>query len=174
MVGEGYKTYIIAEIGANHNCDKKIAKKLIDKAVEAKVDAVKFQTYKAEKLYSKKTPKFSKDDKKPIDLIKSVELPREWHKELFDYAVKKNIHFLSSPFDYEAVDLLFDIGVPAFKISSFEITDLELLKYVARKKKTIILSTGMADFKEINEALNAIRSKRNTLNGCFSRCPHAP
>ena len=96
-VGNDHPTYIIAEIGSNHNRDKKIAKKLIDNAVEAGVDAVKFQTFKAEKLYSKKTPKFSKDDVKPFDLIKSIELPREWHQELMNYANEKNVHFLSSP-----------------------------------------------------------------------------
>jgi len=160
-VGDGYSTYIIAEIGANHNCNMKIAKELIDKAADAHVDSVKFQTYKAEELYSKKTPQFSKDDMKPFDLIKSVELPRKWHKELFEYAVEKNLHFISSPFDFEAVDLLNKIGVPAFKIASFEITDLELLKYTAEKKKPIILSTGMADFEEISEALETIRSTGN-------------
>ncbi len=81
-VGIGHPTYIIAEIGSNHNRNINIAKKLINKAAEAGVDAVKFQTFKAEKLYSKKAPKFSKDKVKPFDLIKSIELPREWHKEL--------------------------------------------------------------------------------------------
>lgn len=160
-VGGNNPTYIIAEIGANHNRDMDTAKKLIALATEADVDAVKFQTYKAEKLYSKKAPKFSKDNTDPFDLIKSVELPHEWHKELFDYTVKKGLHFLSSPFDYEAVDLLDKLGVPAFKIASFEITDLELLKYTAKKKKPIILSTGMADFEEINDAIDTIRSQGN-------------
>ena len=161
VIGDKHPAYIIAEIGANHNRDMNTAKKLIDKAAEADVDAVKFQTYKAETLYSKKTPKFSKDDVEPFDLIKSVELPRDWHKELFDYTVSKGLHFISSPFDFEAVDLLNKLGVPAFKIASFEITDLELLKYTAQKKKPIILSTGMADFEEIKEALDTIRSQGN-------------
>ena len=161
IIGGNNPTYIIAEIGANHNRDIKIAKKLIDLAAEAKVDAVKFQTYKAETLYSKKAPKFSKDKIKPYDLIKSVELPYAWHKELFNYTKKKKLHFLSSPFDFEAVDLLDKLGVPAYKIASFEITDLELLKYTANKKKPIILSTGMADFEEITDALKAIKSQGN-------------
>lgn len=161
IIGGNNPTYIIAEIGANHNRNMKIAKRLIDKAAEAHVDAVKFQTYKAEKLYSKNTPRFSKDNIKPFDLIKSIELPRKWHKELFEYTNRKGLHFLSSPFDLEAVELLNEIGVLAYKIASFEITDLELLKYIAQKKKPIILSTGMADFEEINDALRAIRSKRN-------------
>ena len=161
IVGNDHPTYIIAEIGSNHNRDKKIAKKLIDKAVDAGVDAVKFQTFRAEKLYSKKTPKFSKDDIKPFDLIKSIELPRKWHQDLMDYANGKNVHFLSSPFDYEAVDELDKIGVPAFKVASFEITDLELLNYIGKKKKPVILSTGMANVEEIQEAIDSIRSQNN-------------
>jgi len=160
-IGGNNPTYIIAEIGSNHNRDKKIAKKMIDKAANAGVDAVKFQTFKAEKLYSKKTPKFSKDKVSPFDLIKSIELPREWHKELFEYTEKKGLHFFSSPFDYEAVDQLDEIGVPAFKIASFEIVDLELLKYISQKKKPIILSTGMASIEEIEEAIDAIKSQGN-------------
>jgi len=160
-VGKNHPTYIIAEIGSNHNRDLNIAKKLIDKAANAGVDAVKFQTFKAEKLYSKKTPKFSKDNIKPFDLIKSTELPRAWHKELYKYTTDINLHFLSSPFDYEAVDELDKIGVPAFKIASFEIVDLELIKYIAKKGKPVILSTGMANIEEIEEALKAIRSQRN-------------
>ena len=161
IIGGVNKTYIIAEIGSNHNKNMETAKKLIDLASDAKVDAVKFQTYKAEKLYSKKAPKFSKDKKNPFDLIKSVELPYEWHKELSDYTKKKKMHFLSSPFDFDAVDLLEKLGVLAYKIASFEITDIELLKYTASKNKPIILSTGMADFEEINDALKTIRAQGN-------------
>jgi N-acetylneuraminate synthase/N,N'-diacetyllegionaminate synthase len=160
-IGNKYPTYIIAEIGSNHNRDLNIAKELIDKAAEAGVDAVKFQTFKAEKVYSKKAPRFSKDKVKPLDLIKNIELPDKWHKELYEYAINKNLHFLSSPFDYESVDLLNDIGVPAFKVASFEITDLELLGYIAKKNKPMILSTGMANLEEVQEALYAIRSQGN-------------
>lgn len=173
-IGKGYPTYIIAEIGSNHNRDIDIAKKLIEKAADAGVDAVKFQTYKAEKLYSKNAPKFSKDSVKPFDLIKAIELPREWHIALFKYATAKRLHFLSSPFDYEAVDELDKIGVPAFKVASFEITDLELLRYIAKKRKPIILSTGMASLGEIEEALEAIRSQGNNniiLLHCISLYP---
>ena len=160
-IGGKHPTYIIAEIGSNHNRDIDIAKKMIEEAAIADVDAVKFQTFKAEKLYSKKAPKFSKDSIKPFDLIKSIEIPREWHSELFKYAKNKRLEFISSPFDYEAVDDLYNIGVPAFKIASFEIVDLELLKYVAKKGCPIILSTGMATLEEIEEALTAIRSQGN-------------
>jgi N-acetylneuraminate synthase/N,N'-diacetyllegionaminate synthase len=174
IIGSGHPTYIIAEIGANHNGDISIAKKLIDKAAAACVDAVKFQTYKAEKLYSRRAPKFSKDDMKPFDLIKANELPREWHNELAQYTTQKKLHFLSSPFDYEAVDQLDDVGVPAFKVASFELTDLELLRYIAKKKKPVILSVGMATLGEIEEALTVIRSERNddiVLLHCTSLYP---
>jgi N-acetylneuraminate synthase/N,N'-diacetyllegionaminate synthase len=110
-------------------------------------------------------------------LIKSVELPREWHRGLFDYAVNKNLHFISSPFDYEAVDILNDLGVPAFKVASFEITDLELIKYVAKKGKPIIISTGMANMEEIKEALHTARSQGNDdviLLQCHSLYPTPP
>ena len=173
-IGGNNPTYIIAEIGSNHNKDKKIAKKMIDKAAEAGVDAVKFQTFQADKLYSKKTPKFSKDKMKPYDLIKSIELPRGWQKELCQYASKKKLHFLSSPFDFEAVDELHKIGVPAFKVASFEITDLELLKHIAKKKKPVILSTGMASIEEIEEAIDVIKSQGNdniVLLHCNSMYP---
>jgi len=174
IIGTGHPTYIIAEIGANHNGNISLAKKLIDKAAAACVDAVKFQTYKAEKLYSRHAPKFSKDDMNPYDLIKANELPREWHNKLAQYAKQKKLQFLSSPFDYEAVDQLDEVGVPAFKVASFELTDLELLRYIAKKKKPIILSVGMATLGEIEDALTVIRSERNddiVLLQCTSLYP---
>lgn len=160
-VGEGYPTFIIAEAGSNYNGDKTLAKELIDVAVEAGADAVKFQTYSAETLYSRKTPKFSKDDMKPYDLIKSIELPREWQSELAEYADKRGIYFMSTPFDYAAVDELEAIGVPAFKIASFTIVDLEFLKYVASKGKPMIISTGMASLGEIEDVLSTVKEVGN-------------
>jgi len=160
-IGDKHPTYIIAEIGNNHNNDINTAKKLIDKAAEAGVDAVKFQTFKAEKVYSKKAPKFSKDKIKPYDLIKPLELPIGEHKKLYKYTIGKKLHFLSSPFDFESVDELDKMGVPAFKVASFEIVDLELLKHIAKKKKPVIISTGMANLQEIQEAISAVRSQRN-------------
>jgi len=160
-IGEDHPTYIIAEIGSNHDRNFKIAKKLIDIAADAGADAVKFQSFKAEKLFSKKTPKISTYKKEPFELLKSLEMPREWHKKLSDYSIDKNLHFLSSPFDYEAVEELNEVGVPAFKIGSCEITDLDLLAYIAKKKKTIILSTGMATLGDIEDALETIKSKGN-------------
>jgi len=160
-IGRDHATYIIAEIGSNHNNDYDLAKKLINKAADAHVDAVKFQTFKAESLYSKKTPRFSKDNLNPFDLIKSIEMPREWLKDLKKYSESKDLDFFSSPFDFQAVDELDKLNVPAFKIASFEMVDLELLEYTAKKGKPIILSTGLADVKEIKEAVNAVISQGN-------------
>lgn len=158
FIGENNPCYIIAEAGSNHNGSLKQAKKLIDVAVEAKADAVKFQLYKAETLYSKYTPEFSYlKGKNPYELIKSIETPREWIKELVDHCKKNNIDFLASAFDFEAVDLL-NKYVSAFKTASVEIVDLELIKYTAEKGKPMIISTGMANLGEIEDVINAIKS----------------
>ena len=161
VVGGDDFCYIIAEAGSNHNGSLEQAKKLIDVAVEAKADAVKFQIFKAESLYSKYTPEFSYlKGQNTYELIKSIETPREWIKELAEYCKKRGIIFLASVFDFEAIDIL-DKYVPAFKIASFEITDLELLKYAAEKGKPMIISTGMANLGEIEDAITAIRSVGN-------------
>jgi N-acetylneuraminate synthase/N,N'-diacetyllegionaminate synthase len=161
LVGEEEHCFIIAEAGSNHNGSLEQAKKLIDIATEAKADAVKFQIYHAENLYSKYTLGFSYLKGRNIyELIKSIETPREWIKELAGYCEAKNIIFLATPFDFEAVDIL-DKYVPAFKIASFEITDLELLKYAAEKGKPMIISTGMANLCDVEDAITAIKSTGN-------------
>ncbi len=169
LVGNGEPCFIIAEAGSNHNRDFKQAKRLIDVASEAGADAVKFQTFSAEKLYSKKTPTMSylkknkllKKDETVWDLLKRLELPREWHKDLAKYCKEKKIIFLSTPFDLEAVDQLEEVGMPAYKIASYEITHLPLLKRVAETDKPIILSTGMADLSDIETALDVIYKTGN-------------
>jgi N-acetylneuraminate synthase/N,N'-diacetyllegionaminate synthase len=161
LIGEEESCFIIAEAGSNHNGSLEQAKELIDVAVEGGADAVKFQIYKAESLYSRYTPEFSYlKGQNVYELIKDIETPREWLKELASYCEAKNIIFLATPFDFEAVDLL-DKYVPAFKIASFEITDLELLKYAAEKGKPVILSTGMANLGEIEDAITTIKSVGN-------------
>ena len=168
-VGEGEPVFIIAEAGSNHNGSLKQAKRLIDVAAEAGADAVKFQTFKADKLYSKKTPAMSYLKKSNLlkkgqtvwDLLKKNELPRGWQKTLAAHCRKKKILFLSTPFDLEAVDELHALKVPAFKIASYEITHLPLLEHAARKKKPIILSTGMADLSDIETALGVIYKTGN-------------
>ncbi|MDY6894124.1 MAG: N-acetylneuraminate synthase family protein [Thermotogota bacterium] len=161
FIGDGESTFIIAEAGSNHNQDIDMAKHLIDVAVDAKVDAVKFQIFKAEYLYSKFTPEFSDlKGQKVYELIKDIEMPREWIEELAEYCKEKNIIFLATPFDFEAVDVL-DKYVTAFKIASFEIVDLKLIKYAADKGKPMIISTGMANLGEIEDAINVIKSAGN-------------
>jgi len=162
LIGGDEPCFIIAEAGVNHNGDVNLAKKLIDVAKEAGADAVKFQTFKAEELVTQNTEK-AEYQKKATDaeesqfkMLKKLELSQSDFKELFDYAEEKDIMFLSSPFDKRSVDLLDDLGIPAFKSPSGEITNFPLLKYIAGKRKPIILSTGMSTLSEIEEALGNI------------------
>jgi sialic acid synthase SpsE len=180
-IGDGEPCFIVAEAGANHNRDLSMARELIAVAAEAKADAVKFQTYSAETLYSKKTPKFGYleglTDKSTWDLIKEIELPREWQVELAAEAHKRGILFMSTPFDHRAVDELDALGVPAFKIASFEIVDLPLVRYAASRGKTMIVSTGLADYEDIQDALAACREAGNdrvVLLQCASLYPAPP
>jgi sialic acid synthase SpsE len=158
------RTFITAEAGVNHNGDIKLAKKLINVAKDAGADAVKFQTFKAKDVVTQNAEKaeYQKEttgEGSQYDMIKKLELTEEDFKELAEYAKKKDILFLSSPFDKESVDLLDGLDVPAFKIGSGEITNFPLLKYIAKKEKPIILSTGMATLGEIEEALKIIRNE---------------
>ncbi|MEW6614154.1 MAG: N-acetylneuraminate synthase family protein [Thermodesulfobacteriota bacterium] len=159
--------FLIAEIGVNHENDIKIAKKMIDEAKKAGADAVKFQTYKAEKLAVKNSPAYWDRTKEKTDsqyqLFKKYDKFGE--KEfilLADYCKKKGIIFLSTPFDFAAVDFL-DRLVPFFKISSSDITNIPFIRYIARKRKPIILSTGAATIAEIDEAVSTIREKGNKV-----------
>ncbi|HLV10338.1 MAG TPA: N-acetylneuraminate synthase [Halanaerobiales bacterium] len=166
-IGDGHPVFIIAEAGSNHDGDLGQAKRLIDVAVEAKVDAVKFQTFTADKIAARTDDEIMKlEDEYDTadnlyDLYKGLELPRKWQKELRDYAQEKGIIFLSTPFDYEAVDQLEELGIPAYKIASFECIDIPFLRYIAKKGKPIILSTGMADLGEIEESLETIYNEGN-------------
>jgi N,N'-diacetyllegionaminate synthase len=180
-VGDGGACFVVAEAGANHNRDLGMGKELIDVAAEAGADAVKFQTYSAETLYSKKTPKFTylekTTTKETWQLIKDIELPREWQAELQAWARKRGILFFSSPFDYRAVDELEALGVPAFKIASFEIVDLPLIRYAASKGRPMILSTGLATYEDIQDAVEACRQAANqdlVLLQCASLYPAPP
>jgi N,N'-diacetyllegionaminate synthase len=136
------KTFVIAEAGANHNRDFEIAKELIDVAVESKSDAVKFQTYSSETLYAKNTPDFA-GYKNINQLIKDIELPREWQKDLKSYCDEKGIEFMSTPFDEQAVQELVDLGVKRLKIAGFEATDPRFVEMVASTKLPIIMSVGI-------------------------------
>ncbi|MFC1904272.1 pseudaminic acid synthase [Chloroflexota bacterium] len=181
-VGEGEPTFIIAEAGANHDRKLSQAKQLIDVAVEAGANAVKFQVYSAETIYSKKTPQFSylkelDAGKSTYDILRENELSREWLKELYEYCQKQGIIFLASPFDKEAIDQLQEVSVPAYKWASFEIVDLPLLKHVASKGKPMLLATGMCNLADIQEAVDTVYSTGNKdviLLHCTSLYPTKP
>lgn len=160
-IGNDKKCFIIAEAGSNHNNDFDKALKLIDVAVEAGADAVKFQTFKADKHYSKKTPDFDYLEESPYELIKKLELNRNWQKDLKKHCDKKGISFLSSPCDKEAIDQLDNLGVEAFKMGSFDIVDLELLKYMAKKGKPVIVSTGLANYEDILDVVETMKKAEN-------------
>ena len=136
------RTFIVADVGANHNRDLVQAMRLIDVAVDAKVDAVKFQTYSSETLYSKYTPDFAGYEN-ITKLIKDIEMPRDWHKVLKSKCDDSGIEFMSTPFDEKAVDELFELGVKRFKIAGFECTDPRFVKYVASTKLPLIISLGI-------------------------------
>ncbi|PUE64507.1 N-acetylneuraminate synthase [Arcobacter caeni] len=157
------KVFIIAEAGVNHNGSIELAKKLIDVAVEAQVDAVKFQTFKASNLVSKNAQKadYQKNnmndaDDSQFNMLKKLELDLETHKELISYCNSKNIMFLSTPFDHDSIELLNDLGLEIFKIPSGEITNLPYLRHIGKLNKKVILSTGMADIGEIEDALDVL------------------
>jgi sialic acid synthase SpsE len=178
-VGPGHPAYVIAEAGANHNRDLGTARELIDVAAEAGADAVKFQTYTGAKLYSRKTPPFRylNDDRSPTEILESIALPREWQADLAAYAASRGIAFFSSVFDHEAVDSLVEVGVPAMKIASFEVIDLPLIRHAAAAGVPMILSTGMATYGEIEEALGAVSATGNrevALLRCASLYPAPP
>ncbi|MGM0599477.1 MAG: N-acetylneuraminate synthase [Candidatus Rifleibacteriota bacterium] len=165
QIGKNHSCYVIAEAGSNHNGDFDAALKLIDVAVESGADAVKFQIFSADTIYSKKTPmasylkkkKLAKDDETLYDLIKKLEIPRQWLPDLMKYCRQKKITFLSTPFDLAAVDELEELGIDAYKVASFEITHLPMLKKISQTGKPIILSTGMANLEDIEVALDTIR-----------------
>ena len=154
--------FIIAEAGVNHNGSVELAKQLVDVAVQAGVDAVKFQTFKAENLVSKNAQKaaYQKEttDKQEsqFDMIKKLELDVNTHKELISYCKVKGIMFLSTPFDHDSIDMLEELGLEIFKIPSGEITNLPYLRHIGSLSKEVILSTGMADLGEIEDALDVL------------------
>ena len=147
-VGDKHPTYIIAEIGSNHNRDINIAKQLIDHAADAGVDAVKFQTFKAERIVSKFAPKadYQKtttgDEESQFEMIKALELPPDAHRKLMQHCREKDVMFLSTPFDVESINFLYDLGLEILKIPSGEITNLPYLRKVGSLNKKIILSTS--------------------------------
>jgi len=158
LIGSLHPAYVIAEAGSNHNRDLGIAKRLIDAAVEAGADAIKFQTYSGDRIYSRKAESaFLRQwtTKTPAEFLDDLALPREWHAELADHAHSRGITFFSTPFDHEAVALLAEVGAPLLKIASGEIVDLPLVRAAAATGLPLIISTGMATLGEIEDALTA-------------------
>jgi len=168
LIGEGKPVFVIAEIGSNHNRDLGLAKRMIREIGRAGADAVKFQTFKADLLVNKRfRPQV-------YDLLRRNELPREWHGELKKCAEKNGLVFLSTPFDREAVDLLRKLRVAAYKVASGDITDLPLIRYMARFGKPMIVSVGAADDGMIKAAIDAIRKEGNdriVICQCVVRYP---
>lgn len=164
LIGCGASPYIIAEMSANHNGDINTAFSIIEAAKSSGADAVKIQTYRPDTI----TLKSQKEDfvikgglwngRTLYDLYEEAHMPWEWHKPLFDHARQVGITIFSSPFDTTAIDLLEDLGAPAYKIASFEAIDLPLIRYAASTGKPMIISTGMADQTEIAEAIDAAKS----------------
>ena len=165
-VGSGHECYIIAEIGSNFDRSLSQAKKLIRLAKECGADAAKFQSFKTEYLLSRKGFERRKGyqakwKKSAWDVYKDAELPREWHKELSQYAKKIGIHFFTSAWDFQAVDLLEELGAPAIKIGSGDLTHHKLVEYAASKNKPILLATGISTMSEIDEAVQIIKNTGN-------------
>ena len=175
--------YVIAEMSANHNGKIENAIKIIHAAKIAGADAVKMQTYKPDTITLNCDREEFKvrgglwDGRTLYELYEEAHTPWEWHKPLFDYARQIGITIFSSPFDLESVDLLEALDAPAYKIASFEIIDLPLIKYVAQTGKPIIISTGMAGLQEIEEALSVAReygSGELAVLHCVSGYPAKP
>lgn len=159
------QVYVIAELGLNHGGSIETAKRLILSAHKTGVDAVKFQTYITEKRTAKNSPIF--------DILKKCELPFKAFKELKEYSQDHGVEFISTPFDEESVDYLEEIGCKIYKIASFDVVNLKLLKKIASTKKTLIMATGMSDLKEISAAFTVLRAKTDkiALLHCISAYP---
>lgn len=180
----GDKTYIIAELSANHGGKLEIALETVRAAKRAGADAIKLQTYTADTItIDCKKPDFEIkhgthwDGQYLYDLYKGASLPWEWHKPIMNLAKELAIDCFSSPFDHTAVDFLEELGVPAYKIASFEITDIPLIEYAASKGKPMIISTGIAGIEDIELAIAACKKVGNndiTILKCTSAYPAEP
>ena len=179
-IGQGHEPYIICEISANHNGDIERALQLITAAASTGCDAIKLQTYTPDTM----TLDHDSDDflikgglwdgYKLYDLYKEAQTPFEWHEALFAHARELGVEIFSSPFDESAVDFLDGLDVSAFKIASFELTDIPLIRHVAKKGKPMIMSTGLASLDEINDAVEAAKLEGNhqiILLHCVSSYP---
>jgi len=161
------RTFVIAEAGVNHNGDMSLAHKLIDAAADAGVDAVKFQTWRAEGLATAEAPKAeyqlrtTGNGGNQLDMLRDLELPEEYLPELINHCEERGITFMSTAHDWEAIEILDRTNVPAFKVGSGDMTNTPFLRKMAQKMRPIIMSTGMANLAEVEEAVNAVRSEGN-------------
>lgn len=178
------RCFIIAELSANHGGSIEIAEETIRAAKRAGADAIKLQTYTADTItldvnsdYFKINQGTAWDGQYLYDLYKNASLPWSWHKRLFELADKEGLVCFSSPFDHSAVDFLEELNAPIYKVASFEITDIPLIKYIASKGKPIIISTGIANIEDIELAINTCKSEGNTditILKCTSAYPADP
>lgn len=185
FIGDSHKPFVIAEMSGNHNQSIERAKQIIDAAVEAGASAIKLQTYTPDTMTINATDGlFQITDKESLwdgrnlyDLYKEAHTPWEWHKPLFEYAKEKGICIFSTPFDETAVDFLESLGVGAYKVASFENTDHPLLKKIASTGKPVIMSTGLANISDLDEAVRVLRAygvKELILLKCTSTYPATP
>ncbi len=174
------KCFIISEIGVNHNGDIDLAKKMIKASKESGADAVKFQTFTADSLVSRMTPKVdyqkntTDENESHYEMIKSLEMSKEDHKILLDFCIQEEIEFISTPYDVDSAEFLNKIGVKFFKTASADIVDIPLHEFLADTGKPIIISTGMATLDEIDQVIDIYKSKKNmniTLLHCVSNYP---
>jgi N,N'-diacetyllegionaminate synthase len=183
QIGEGSPCFVIAEAGVNHNGYLDLALRLVDAAADAGADAVKFQTFKAAKLISMNAPKadYQKDTtgtaEHQLEMVRRLEMTEEMTRAVAAHAASRGIIFLSTGFDEESIDLLDDIGVPAFKVGSGDLTAVALLEFIGRKRKPVILSTGMSYLEEVQSAVNVLLEsgcREIALLHCVSSYPADP
>ena len=183
LIGRGYPVFVIAEAGVNHNGDLGLARQLIDVAISAGADAVKFQTFKAEAIAANDAPKAdyqlatTTPGQSQLEMLRKLELSRNAHFTLKAYCDEQGITFLSTPFDQPSVDLLESLIVPAYKVSSGDLTNLPLIEHVSRKGKPVIISTGMSTLKEVEAAVKTAQNagcNELILLHCVSNYPAKP
>lgn len=180
LIGPGHACFIIAEIGVNHDGDLERARLLIDAAARAGADAVKFQTFSADRLVVSDAPKAgyqlrgTPEDETQLEMLRRLELPLQAYRQLIEHGCERKVLFMSTPFDEGSADFLDDLGVPVFKIPSGEITNLLFLAHVARKGKPMIISTGMSTLGEVETAVRTVEDAGNhqlVLLHCVSNYP---
>jgi len=180
QVGPGHPCFIVAEAGVNHNGEVEKARQLIDAAMKAGADAIKFQTFTAESLATLNAPKAAYqrqttgEAESQFEMLRRLELSPRVHRELMSYCHDQKILFMSTPFDQSSADMLEELGVPAFKVPSSEIPNLPLLAHLARKGKPMIISTGMSWLGEVELAVRTVYDSGNqevALLHCVSNYP---